>query len=225
MPLPASAQIFPYHLSEYVCRVQRASPFKYYTDVLYLALREERSYDTIPNFTVRGLRKGVAGAEGQRGGSERGTEIVPALLLYVHSHTPTRTLAPFCPLVLPHHTLLPLRPGGRRAVRDGRGPQRVHRDHERVQGQKADVARQQGARQGSAAAGAPRSVARPLLFRWPFVPSLLRRPCPQEEKEARIEPWWLVEVTNVGELGGGRGGFLGLVRGRPGWANSPLHVR
>jgi hypothetical protein len=53
-PLPSCTrpQIFPYHLSEYVCRVQRASPFKYYSDVLFLTLKEERSYDTIPNFTV-----------------------------------------------------------------------------------------------------------------------------------------------------------------------------
>jgi hypothetical protein len=53
VPPPApTPQIFPYHLSEYVCRVQRTSPFKYYREVLFLTLRDERSYDTIPNFTV-----------------------------------------------------------------------------------------------------------------------------------------------------------------------------
>jgi hypothetical protein len=63
-PLPIETtrpppQIFPYHLAEYVCRVQRATPFKYYRDVLFLTLKEERSYDTIPNFTVRGSPRKV----------------------------------------------------------------------------------------------------------------------------------------------------------------------
>ena len=46
-------QLFPYHLSEYVCRVLRITPFRYYCDLLYAVLREERSFDYIPNFTVR----------------------------------------------------------------------------------------------------------------------------------------------------------------------------
>ncbi|GBF94849.1 hypothetical protein Rsub_08021 [Raphidocelis subcapitata] len=48
----AWARIFPYHLAEYVCRVQRATPFRYYCEVLALTLREERPYDSIPNFTA-----------------------------------------------------------------------------------------------------------------------------------------------------------------------------
>lgn len=46
-------QLFPYHLSEYVCRVLRVTPFKYYCDLLYTVMREEKSYDQIPNFAVR----------------------------------------------------------------------------------------------------------------------------------------------------------------------------
>lgn len=51
----------------------RVTPFRYYSDVLFLALRDERSYDTIPNFTVRSSgggwgrrRQGVAGLPQQR---------------------------------------------------------------------------------------------------------------------------------------------------------------
>eukprot|EP00884_Botryococcus_braunii_P012984 jgi/Botrbrau1/21687/Bobra.43_1s0083.1 len=46
-------RLFPYHLSEYICRVLRVSPFRYYCDLLYTVMREEKSYDQIPNFTVR----------------------------------------------------------------------------------------------------------------------------------------------------------------------------
>lgn len=46
------AQLFPYHLASYVCQVLRTTPFKYYCDLLFSVMREERSYDFIPNFTV-----------------------------------------------------------------------------------------------------------------------------------------------------------------------------
>ena len=45
-------RIFPYHLAEYICRVLRVSPFKYYRDVLADAMREDLPYDSIPNFTA-----------------------------------------------------------------------------------------------------------------------------------------------------------------------------
>ncbi|KAH7301219.1 hypothetical protein KP509_23G016500 [Ceratopteris richardii] len=45
-------ELFPYHLAEYVCRIQRISPFKYYSDILYDVMKNERPYDTIPNFTA-----------------------------------------------------------------------------------------------------------------------------------------------------------------------------
>ncbi len=46
-------QLFPYHLAENICRDLRVSPFRYYVDLLCAVLREEQSYDQIPNFTVR----------------------------------------------------------------------------------------------------------------------------------------------------------------------------
>lgn len=45
-------QIFPYHLAAYVCRVQRATPFRYYRELLFQRLRDERPYDSVPNFAV-----------------------------------------------------------------------------------------------------------------------------------------------------------------------------
>lgn len=45
-------QLYPYHLADHVCRVLRVTPFKYYIDVLFLTLKDEKSYDRIPNFTV-----------------------------------------------------------------------------------------------------------------------------------------------------------------------------
>lgn len=44
--------LFPYHLAEYVCRIQRLSSFRYYCDMLYEVMKNERPYDTIPNFTA-----------------------------------------------------------------------------------------------------------------------------------------------------------------------------
>ncbi len=35
-----------------MCRDLRVSPFRYYIDLLCAVLREEKSYDQIPNFTV-----------------------------------------------------------------------------------------------------------------------------------------------------------------------------
>ncbi|KAG1655890.1 hypothetical protein FOA52_006088 [Chlamydomonas sp. UWO 241] len=45
-------RMYPYHLAEYVCRVQRVTPYKYYSDVMVELLREEKSYDRLPNFTA-----------------------------------------------------------------------------------------------------------------------------------------------------------------------------
>ena len=35
-----SPQPFPYHLADYVCRIMRISPFKYYIDLLYDSMRQ-----------------------------------------------------------------------------------------------------------------------------------------------------------------------------------------
>eukprot|EP00798_Chlamydomonas_sp_ICE-L_P005845 gene5845-6131_t len=49
---PRIQALFPYHLSDFVCRVQRTTPFRYYSDLMYNVLKEEKSYDRIPNFTA-----------------------------------------------------------------------------------------------------------------------------------------------------------------------------
>jgi hypothetical protein len=52
-------QIFPYHLGEYVCRVLRVSPFKYYKDILASNMKDDAPYDAIPNFTAADALKVV----------------------------------------------------------------------------------------------------------------------------------------------------------------------
>ncbi|XP_022975935.1 protein FAM91A1-like [Cucurbita maxima] len=44
--------LFPYHLAEYVCRVMRISPFRYYCDMLFEVMKNENPYDSIPNFSA-----------------------------------------------------------------------------------------------------------------------------------------------------------------------------
>ncbi|KAJ0979862.1 hypothetical protein J5N97_015336 [Dioscorea zingiberensis] len=44
--------LFPYHLGEYVCRVMRVSPFKYYCDMIFEVMKSEQPYDSIPNFSA-----------------------------------------------------------------------------------------------------------------------------------------------------------------------------
>ncbi|XP_010543813.1 PREDICTED: protein FAM91A1 isoform X2 [Tarenaya hassleriana] len=45
-------KLFPYHLAEYVCRVMRISPFRYYCDMIFEVMRNEQPYDSIPNFSA-----------------------------------------------------------------------------------------------------------------------------------------------------------------------------
>ncbi|XP_052189288.1 uncharacterized protein LOC127799358 [Diospyros lotus] len=44
--------LFPYHLAEYVCRVLRVSPFRYYCDMIFEVMKNEQPYDSIPNFSA-----------------------------------------------------------------------------------------------------------------------------------------------------------------------------
>ncbi|XVF36656.1 hypothetical protein REPUB_Repub19eG0076000 [Reevesia pubescens] len=44
--------LFPYHLVEYVCRVMRVSPFRYYCDMIFEVMKNEQPYDSIPNFSA-----------------------------------------------------------------------------------------------------------------------------------------------------------------------------
>nr|CAD1840073.1 unnamed protein product [Ananas comosus var. bracteatus] len=50
--LRRSLALFPYHLAEYVCRVMRVSPFRYYCDMLFEVMKNEQPYDSIPNFSA-----------------------------------------------------------------------------------------------------------------------------------------------------------------------------
>ena len=63
-----SLQIFPYHLSDYVCRVLRITPFRYCCNLLYTVMRDERSYDRIPNFTVSPFSEGLPSSGGMHMG-------------------------------------------------------------------------------------------------------------------------------------------------------------
>ncbi|KAJ7538572.1 hypothetical protein O6H91_11G054800 [Diphasiastrum complanatum] len=44
--------LFPYHLAEYICHTLRILPFRYYGDMLYEVMKDERPYDSIPNFSA-----------------------------------------------------------------------------------------------------------------------------------------------------------------------------
>ncbi|XP_071732361.1 uncharacterized protein [Rutidosis leptorrhynchoides] len=44
--------LFPYHLADYVCRVMRISPFRYYCDMIFDVMKNEQPYDSIPNFSA-----------------------------------------------------------------------------------------------------------------------------------------------------------------------------
>ncbi|XP_062232559.1 uncharacterized protein LOC133929808 [Phragmites australis] len=44
--------LYPYHLADYTCRAMRISPFRYYCDVLFEAMKNEQPYDSIPNFSA-----------------------------------------------------------------------------------------------------------------------------------------------------------------------------
>lgn len=44
--------LYPYHLSEYMIRGLRVTPFSYYYDMMKNIMASERSYDSLPNFTA-----------------------------------------------------------------------------------------------------------------------------------------------------------------------------
>ncbi|KAJ4762820.1 FAM91 carboxy-terminus protein [Rhynchospora pubera] len=50
--LKKNLALFPYHLAEYVCRVMRVSPFRYYCDMIFEVMKNEQPYDSIPNFSA-----------------------------------------------------------------------------------------------------------------------------------------------------------------------------
>lgn len=44
--------LFPYHLADIIVKGLRVTPFNYYIDMLEELMKQERSYDTLPNFTA-----------------------------------------------------------------------------------------------------------------------------------------------------------------------------
>ncbi|KAK3160685.1 hypothetical protein QOZ80_1BG0062980 [Eleusine coracana subsp. coracana] len=50
--LKRNLSLYPYHLADYICRVLRVSPFRYYCDILFEVMKNEQPYDSIPNFTA-----------------------------------------------------------------------------------------------------------------------------------------------------------------------------
>lgn len=44
--------LFPYHLSDFIITGMRITPFQYYLSTMALILEQEKSYDTLPNFTA-----------------------------------------------------------------------------------------------------------------------------------------------------------------------------
>ena len=44
--------LFPYHLSDVVVKGLTTSPFDFYTDMIDDLVAQERSYDSLPNFTA-----------------------------------------------------------------------------------------------------------------------------------------------------------------------------
>lgn len=48
----ASLLLYPYHLSDIMVEGLRVTPFQYYTSVLESIMDQERSYDSLPNFTA-----------------------------------------------------------------------------------------------------------------------------------------------------------------------------
>ncbi|XP_029126861.1 protein FAM91A1 isoform X2 [Cajanus cajan] len=50
--LQRNLALFPYHLADYICRVMRVSPFRYYCDMIFEVMKNEQPYDRIPNFSA-----------------------------------------------------------------------------------------------------------------------------------------------------------------------------
>jgi len=44
--------LYPYHLSDRIVKGLRITPFQYYTSVMEKIMEQEKSYDSLPNFTA-----------------------------------------------------------------------------------------------------------------------------------------------------------------------------
>ena len=48
----AFAQLFPYHLQDMLIQGLRITPFQYYHSMMQMLMQNEKSYDSLPNFTA-----------------------------------------------------------------------------------------------------------------------------------------------------------------------------
>lgn len=48
----AQKRLFPYHLADYICRVGRVTAHRYYLNILSDSMKQDKPYDSIPNFTA-----------------------------------------------------------------------------------------------------------------------------------------------------------------------------
>lgn len=44
--------LYPYHLSDVMVKGLRVTPFSYYTSIMQDIMMQEKSYDSLPNFTA-----------------------------------------------------------------------------------------------------------------------------------------------------------------------------
>lgn len=44
--------LYPYHLSDVMVKGLRVTPFAYYTSIMMDIMSQEKSYDSLPNFTA-----------------------------------------------------------------------------------------------------------------------------------------------------------------------------
>jgi hypothetical protein len=44
--------LYPYHLQDMTVRGLRVTPFQYYVDMIAYIMEQEKSYDSLPNFTA-----------------------------------------------------------------------------------------------------------------------------------------------------------------------------
>lgn len=44
--------MYPYHLADVMVQKLQVTPYDYYFDILSTMLRNDRSYDSLPNFTA-----------------------------------------------------------------------------------------------------------------------------------------------------------------------------
>lgn len=52
IPPSLSIQLYPYHMQDVMVQGLRVTPFSYYCSMMYDMVQNEKSYDSLPNFTA-----------------------------------------------------------------------------------------------------------------------------------------------------------------------------